>query len=123
MILSGLLLILDRLIKVLALKGGLEIYKNKSLFFLNINQKWLVLGVGSLLIVLIIQFIKSWKNQDKYLSIGFLMIILGGLSNVFDRIVYGYVIDMINFFSFSVFNIADVMIIGGCVLICGKIMG
>ena len=122
MILGGLLLILDRLTKVLAQKGVLKLFENKSLFFLNINQEWLTVGVGLILFILIIQLTRVSKKQDKYLFTGLLLIFLGGLSNFFDRVVYGFVIDMFEFYWVSVFNLADVMIIGGCALILFKVI-
>lgn len=47
----------------------------------------------------------------------YLFIILGGASNLFDRLYYGYTIDYINFLNISFFNIADGMLIGGIVLL------
>ncbi len=53
---------------------------------------------------------------------GFSLIILGGLSNFFDRIFFGYVIDWIKIFilPISIFNIADLMIIGGITILIVK---
>jgi len=58
-----------------------------------------------LLILLFIWFIKNPKP-------GLLLIVIGGLSNLFDRLILGYVIDWIYlpFFPFSVLNLADIYI-------------
>lgn len=114
--LGGLLLI-DRLTKTLSLMGMLEISKNRDLFFFDVNQGWLMLWIGLILLLLLIVLIRGWQNKPKLVFFGYLLIIFGGLSNLFDRLIYGYVIDMIHLFSFSVFNLADVMIVLGCILI------
>ena len=43
------------------------------------------------------------------------IIILGAMSNFLDRFKYGYVIDYLDLKYFTVFNLADVMIVGGLV--------
>ena len=45
------------------------------------------------------------------------MIVGGGISNLVDRFIYGYVIDFFSFGSFAIFNIADVGITLGCVFL------
>lgn len=46
------------------------------------------------------------------------VILGGGLGNLIDRIRLGYVVDMFNFqfMNYPVFNVADICIVGGCVL-------
>ena len=51
-------------------------------------------------------YIKAWL---------LLAIIFGAISNLFDRIKYGYVIDYLDLKYFTVFNLADVMIVGGVI--------
>ena len=41
----------------------------------------------------------------------------GGLGNLIDRIVQGYVVDLFDFRVFPVFNIADIFICVGCGLL------
>ena len=122
LVVAGMGLILDRLIKTLALKEIVKISKNQSLFFFDINQRWLIIATSLIIAVLSVALIKERQNKSKSLSMGYWLIILGGLSNLFDRIVYGYVIDTIPLFSFSVFNLADVMVISGSALILIKIL-
>ena len=45
------------------------------------------------------------------------MIVGGGIANLADRFIYGYVIDFFSFGSFAIFNIADVGITLGCVFL------
>jgi signal peptidase II len=44
------------------------------------------------------------------------LIILGALSNMLDRLIFGFVIDYINIFIWPVFNLADAMIVIGVAL-------
>lgn len=47
--------------------------------------------------------------------LGFLMIVSGIIGNLIDRVMYGYVIDFINFKIWPVFNIADSLVFLGVV--------
>lgn len=99
------LLFLDRLTKWIALEGFMGLVKNFNFYFFTINQYLLIIIMGVVIILLSLLFLKT-KNT------ALLLIIFGGVSNLFDRIYFGYVIDWINV-SISTFNIADVMIILG----------
>lgn len=55
---------------------------------------------------------KNWKEH-----IGFWMIAAGAASNLYDRIILGYVRDYIYAFWGSVFNLSDLMIVTGILLI------
>ena len=41
----------------------------------------------------------------------------GGLGNVIDRALFGYVVDYLDFRVFPVFNIADIFVCAGCALL------
>ena len=49
------------------------------------------------------------------------LIICGGIGNLIDRVLYGYVIDYLSFtffgYSFAVFNLADSLIVIGVILL------
>ena len=61
------------------------------------------------------------KSLDKTSIIGFSLIIGGGIGNIFDRIVYGSVTDFLylnfDFFKTGIFNIADLSVTIGMILI------
>ncbi len=60
----------------------------------------------------------SKKIKSKFMNICLLLIISGGLGNLIDRIVYGFVVDFIEplFIDFAVFNFADCCITVGAFL-------
>jgi lipoprotein signal peptidase len=66
----------------------------------------LVVGIG------LVAMQSRYKKEEFYSS--FLYIFLGAASNMYDVFRYGGVVDMIELPGFSVFNLADLMIIGGC---------
>ncbi|WP_103898428.1 signal peptidase II [Petrotoga halophila] len=80
-------------------------------------------GVFSTLIVIFL-FILKEKYKEKYkffttsFDLGITFIIGGALGNIFDRIRLGYVVDMIYWPYFSIFNVADIFVtFGGVILL------
>jgi signal peptidase II len=118
--------IVDRFLKNLALKKGSEesinLFFNNFYFNFQANENIafslpipnnLAIIIASFLVVLLISclvylFLKKISNK---LPIFLLFtIILGAISNLLDRYLYGYVVDYLNLTWFTVFNLADVMI-------------
>ena len=64
------------------------------------------------------------KKKEKLAELGVLLIMSGGIGNLIDRTVMGFVTDMISVGSFTVFNFADICVRVGCaVLILWVIIG
>lgn len=64
------------------------------------------------------------KKKEKLAELGVLLIMSGGIGNLIDRTVMGFVTDMISVRSFPVFNVADICVTVGCaVLILWVIIG
>lgn len=59
-----------------------------------------------------------WKRRKAHfmLLLSLSCIIGGGIGNLIDRIVYGHVIDYLDFRIFPVFNVADISVCVGCML-------
>ena len=121
-------LILDRLTKYFFQDSNfsftsnfltLKTFQNQSLFFWQINKDFLIAFSLITLTGLIVVLLKN-KGKGKFLlTDGVLLILFGGMSNLFDRIFSGYVIDFIRvfFLPFFTFNVSDIMITAGCFLI------
>lgn len=80
----------------------------------------IVLPVVVLISITIYTYIE--KTLDKISIIGFSLIIGGGIANIFDRIVYGSVTDFLyinlgGVFKTGIFNIADLSVTTGMILI------
>lgn len=92
--------------------GAFGIGANSTIFFILVNI--VVLGI-------IIKFIYSQKDRiDKKTLCSFTLILAGGISNLIDRITRGYVVDYIdvtNIFKFPLFNIADICVVVGCIML------
>ena len=76
-----------------------------------------------IVIMMIFKYVKN-NNISKYEEIGYSFILGGAIGNLLDRVIYGYVIDFLDFniygYDFPIFNIADTFIVIG-VLILGII--
>lgn len=59
------------------------------------------------------------KLENKWYFWGTVLMLAGAIANAFDRVVYGYVRDFIKleFISFPIFNIADMALVIGTVLV------
>ena len=84
--------------------------------------KILLLQILPLLVLLFLyRMIIIKTNLSRIMTIGFCFIIGGGIGNIYDRILYGSVTDFmhINFgiFKTGIFNMADVSIVIGVILI------
>lgn len=88
-------------------------YKNKFIAFsldTIINPLFFIVPI---LILLLVYFFYTLKNQHLHEVAGLIFIIAGAVSNLYDRLLYGYVIDYVDLNYFTVFNLADMMISGG----------
>lgn len=65
--------------------------------------------------ILIGAAISVWSKKEKFLFLGLILILLGGVSNFLDRLLYGLVVDMIHIGP-SVWNLADMMIGAGFII-------
>ena len=76
----------------------------------------LIIIVTSIIIIFILRYIKT-TNPKRQEKIFYSLIIGGAFGNLIDRIVYGYVIDFLDFnlfgYNYPVFNVADISIVVG----------
>lgn len=82
------------------------------------NNRMITIGLTTgLLVVCLLFMLYEWRRGSKLVSICIAMVLAGGLSNLFDRVVFGYVTDMISIGNFAIFNVADIAVTCGCVLV------
>ena len=92
--------------------GAYGIGSNNILMFIIINV--IIIGI-------LMKFVISKRDEiNNALLIAISLIIAGGIGNLIDRIFRGYVIDFIDInpvFKYPVFNIADIFVVTGCIVI------
>jgi signal peptidase II len=82
------------------------------------NRVYLLAAVTVVVMLGMLYYILKHKPESRLLRISFAMIISGGLGNLYDRIVYKYVVDFIMFhyrdvYYFPSFNVADMTLVAG----------
>lgn len=107
------LFILDRLIKSVVLFRGDYIINKGVAFGLLGDQEFFVLFLFPLVAILILILWISYKH----FSLPLALICAGAISNLIDRLLYNGVVDYIEILILPVFNIADVLIVVGVILL------
>ena len=124
------LLAFDQLTKYLAithLKGKsayvlidgvleLQYLENRgSAFGMLQNQKFFILFVGIVFMLVLLLFLIKLPEQKKFCMVHILLaaIIAGGLGNMIDRFRFDYVVDFISFvlINYPIFNVADIYVV------------
>lgn len=81
------------------------------------NQKIFFVAITILVISGIVVFIRKQKDIHTMVLISFSLIVGGAIGNLIDRMRFGYVIDFFDFRIWPVFNVADVSIVVGAILL------
>ena len=132
LILISIIILLDQISKYI-LSVNYDYFINKNLFIFSFdyirnygaafnifdgNRIFLSLTsiLSSLILIYLIFFKDTLNSTNRY---GLSLILAGSLGNGIDRILKGYVIDFINLniIDFPIFNIADISINIGCILL------
>jgi len=132
LIIVSIIITLDQISKYIVTLNY-DFFLNKNIFIFSINYVrnygaafnifegnrifLSLISIISSLILIYFIFLKGRLNlSDRY---GLSLILAGSLGNGIDRIIKGYVIDFINLklFDFPIFNIADIAINIGCIIL------
>lgn len=83
------------------------------------EHRWVFMVISSVAIVAILVYMFWKKPQSRLLCCSLAFIVAGGIGNMIDRIIYGYVVDFIEFafIDFPTFNIADSFVTVGAGLL------
>ncbi len=86
------------------------------------NQRWVFLLVSTLMIIGLLAYIIKAKPKSRFVMTSLTLIISGGIGNMIDRVLLGYVIDFIDFCAFPtvwkwVFNVADAAVCVGTAML------
>lgn len=81
------------------------------------NGNALLLCLTIIILALLIIFRRQFCSSHKASKWGFWLVCAGGIGNICDRIIYGFVVDFINLSFFpAIFNVADSAITIGAIL-------
>ena len=128
---AGLVVVIDQVIKyfvamylpqagvVTAIPHLLNYVENRGVAFgMFENMRWIFVALTSVIIVILLYIIIFKKIKSKMFLISSALIIGGGIGNLIDRVLYGYVIDYLQLSFFSpVCNFADYAVTVGTVLL------
>ena len=124
-----LIVILDQLSKWFAFKNNPDfdvigkllridyIENTGTIFGLFENSNLIFMILAIILCVIILLYMKKKVPKKSFLEKCFLLILAGGIGNLIDRIIRGFVVDFISLKWVGVFNFADVYIVIGVILI------
>lgn len=93
------------------------IHNRGAAFGILRNQAWLFIFTAIIAIALIYSNLKSSTSRLLSYKLALSFIASGALGNLIDRLIFGYVIDFLDFRIWPVFNIADSAITIGAILL------
>lgn len=88
-------------------------------FSLFDGRQGVLISVTSIALTVLVMLLIFRRPKDKLEYLSFVMILSGGIGNLVDRVMNGYVVDYINplFVRFAVFNFADCLVCIGFALL------
>ena len=124
------ILLIDQLTNALVIEQNLIVIPNiinitytentAMAFGIGQNNLFFIIIINIIVLGIIIKLIKEKQEQiDLKILTSLILILSGGIGNLIDRIFRGYVVDFIdiNFMSFPNFNIADISITVGILIL------
>ena len=138
-LLVGITILIDQIVKIIIIsKGDLNfrlipgvlklsyVQNTGAAYGLGADSILVLIGINLLLVIFITRFlVKNYKKLDKNLATGLLLVLSGGISNLIDRLLRGYVVDYLDvteFLNFPIFNIADSCIVIGVIIMIVTIL-
>ncbi|MBO5179750.1 MAG: signal peptidase II [Clostridia bacterium] len=134
MTLIALFILIDQITKIFAtrleeskviIKGILNftyVENRGAVFGLMQGSNYIMAVLSAIICIALIIYLAKLIKDKKTPSIGFYMVIAGGIGNIIDRIFRGYVVDFIDTPFVATFNVADMLVvIGACFIILSQL--
>ena len=86
-------------------------------FGINLGQAITTMVVVGAILLVMWMLVSEYRQHHALNVWRLTFILIGAISNLLDRLLFGYVVDYIDVPWFTVFNIADVMITGGVLVL------
>jgi signal peptidase II len=85
-------------------------------------QRWFFAAIAFVVSVILVVWLKRLKPSETWLAVALALVLGGALGNLVDRVVFGHVVDFIlvhwqHRWYFPAFNVADMAITGGAILL------
>ena len=90
------------------------------------GQRWFILLLTGIIAVGLIWFYMTMPKKKEYfpLRVSLVLVLSGAIGNIIDRLFRGYVVDFFEFtfFEWPVFNVADIYVVVGVILLALMVM-
>ena len=97
------------------------VHNNGAAWSLFSGNRFFLIAIAIVALIFIYYFLLKNKKLSKIETITYILLIGGIVGNLCDRILFGYVIDYFDFnifgYEFPIFNIADIAIVVGVILL------
>ena len=102
-----------------------KVYNTGAAWSIFEGYRFVLIGISIIALAILIFYEKEFKNNFRNI-VAFSLIYGGLLGNLVDRLIYGYVIDyfkiLLGSYDFPIFNLADMAIVSGFILLIYAIM-
>ncbi len=97
---------------------SLEFYQNRGIAFgIPLPTWFFFISFGVIMLILVYFFYQYFQKKLAVPLLALSAILLGAISNAIDRLRFGYVIDYLNLNFWPVFNLADILVVGGVIVL------
>lgn len=94
------------------------IHNNGAAFSLFQNKTEFLIAMQLIVIAIVVVYlVKKQKKEHGFLLWSLSLIAAGGIGNLIDRAMNGYVVDFLDFRIWPIFNVADISVCVGCGLL------
>ncbi|MFH1112159.1 MAG: signal peptidase II [Patescibacteria group bacterium] len=95
----------------------LSYWPNRNLALGLPAPSWLSLSLTIIALIIIIYLaVFAYQKKNYWLLAATTLILVGGVSNLIDRLLYGQIIDLIHIWLLPIFNLADAYLMAGLLL-------
>ena len=98
------------------------VYNAGAAFGMLQGARWLFVFIALILLAVLIWQRKVLVAQTRTAQLATALLLGGVVGNLWDRIAYGYVVDFLHFHYWPVFNVADMAIVVGAVILGGEVI-
>ncbi len=96
----------------------LKLATNAGIAFGFALPSWLIISLYCFIIFFLFWLLPAyWRKNESYKLLAVELIIAGAFSNLFDRLRVGQVVDYIDLKYYSIFNLADIIIVAGVIIL------